>query len=409
MINLKRILAISFSFTMLTCMYSVTYAQTDTVKTEKSHVEKKWFENIAVRGYVQARYNKLFETNDELGCEQCDKSWGGKGGFFLRRVRIIFFGQISKQVYFYIQPDFASSAASDRLNFAQLRDAYFDIGLDANNEFRLRVGQSKIPYGFENLQSSQNRLALDRNDALNSAVSNERDLGVYGYWAPKAKRAMFSELVKSGLKGTGDYGIVGVGLYNGQTANQPEQNENLHFVARVTYPFKVKNQIVEVGFQGYTGQFVLTKSNLSAGVKYNKDLSYLDERFAGTFVLYPKPFGIQAEYNMGKGPEFNKVTDSIEVQDLEGGYIQLMYNLSVKKHVIMPFVKYQVYEGGKKHEKDARSYFVEDVEIGVEWQPSKSFELVTMYTISERRYEDYSKQDNYQEGSLVRVQAQINF
>jgi hypothetical protein len=37
-------------------------------------------------------------------------------------------------------------------------------------EYRVRIGQSKVPYGFENLQSSQNRLSLDRNDALNSAV-----------------------------------------------------------------------------------------------------------------------------------------------------------------------------------------------------------------------------------------------
>lgn len=39
--------------------------------------------------------------------------------------------------------------------------------------------------GFENLQSSQNRLPLDRNDGLNSAVSNERDLGVFFSGAQK--------------------------------------------------------------------------------------------------------------------------------------------------------------------------------------------------------------------------------
>jgi hypothetical protein len=33
--------------------------------------------------------------------------------------------------------------------------------------------QSKVPFGFENLQSSQNRLTLDRNDALNSAANEE--------------------------------------------------------------------------------------------------------------------------------------------------------------------------------------------------------------------------------------------
>jgi phosphate-selective porin len=73
-------------------------------------------------------------------------------------------------------------------------------------EFRLRVGQSKVPFGFENLQSSQNRLTLDRNDALNSAVANERDLGAFFYW-PSKIRERFAMLVKDGYKGSGDYGV----------------------------------------------------------------------------------------------------------------------------------------------------------------------------------------------------------
>ncbi len=389
------------------------YAQPDSTAAVKPAAEKKtdkkWYENFSIRGYAQVRYNRLLETNENLGCEQCDKSWGKGGGFFLRRIRIIFFGQIGKQVYFYIQPDFASSASSDRLHFAQIRDAYFDIGIDKDNEFRFRIGQSKVPFGFENMQSSQNRLALDRNDALNSPVSNERDLGVFFYWAPKAKRQLFSDLVSSGLKGSGDYGIIGFGAYNGQAANNPELNDQPHIIARVTYPFVIKNQIIETSIQGYTGKYQLNKANLSTGVKHNADLNYLDQRVAATFVLYPKPFGVQAEYNFGKGPEFNKATDSIEVRKLHGGYAQIMYNISFKKQTIMPFVKYQYYQGGKKHERDARSYLVNDWEFGVEWQPFKQFELVALYTISKRRYEDYTLPDNYQRGNLLRLQAQVNF
>ncbi|MDZ4758232.1 MAG: porin [Bacteroidota bacterium] len=402
---------IPFILVLTICITSIkvsAQADSTSIKKEK-HVEKKWYESFSIRGYTQVRYNRLLETNENLGCEQCDKSWGKDGGFFIRRMRIIFYGQISKQVYFYIQPDIASSPTSDKLHFAQLRDAYFDIGLDKDNEFRFRIGQSKVPFGFENMQSSQNRLALDRNDALNSAVSNERDLGVFFYWATKEKRALFSELVRSGLKGSGDYGIIGLGAYNGQTANNPELNNEPHIVGRVTYPFKIKNQIIETGIQAYKGKFVLTKSNLSTGVKYSKDLNYLDQRVAASFIVYPKPFGIQAEYNVGKGPEFNKVTDSIEVRDLKGGYVQMMYNIVLKNQVIMPFVKYQYYDGGKKHEKDARSYKVNDLEFGIEWQPVKQFELVAIYTISERRFEDYGKQSNFQKGNLLRLQAQINF
>jgi hypothetical protein len=75
---------------------------------------------------------------------------------------------------------------------------------------------SKVPFGFENLQSSQNRLTLDRNDALNSAVANERDLGAFFYWAPSKIRERFAMLVKDGYKGSGDYGVFA--LYNGQTS-----------------------------------------------------------------------------------------------------------------------------------------------------------------------------------------------
>ena len=387
-------------------MLNSSMAQTDTNKIVPA---KKWFENVSIRGYAQLRYNRLFETNENLGCEQCDRSWGKNGGFFLRRMRIIFFGQLSSRVYFYIQPDFASSPSNDRLHFGQLRDTYMDIGLDKKSEFRLRLGQSKVPFGFENMQSSQNRLPLDRADALNSAVTNERDIGGFFYWAPEEKRKLFSELVSSGLKGSGDYGIFGFGLYNGQTANNPELNNDLHAVARLTYPFKLNRQIIEAGIQGYKGQFVLTRSNLSSGVRFRNDLNYLDQRVAGTFVVYPMPLGFVAEYNVGSGPEFNKQTDSIQVQALKGGYVQAMYNLKLRQQTLFPFVRYQFYDGGKKHERDARSYEVRELEIGAEWQPFKQFELVAMYTISNRRYEDFILQNNLQKGRLLRLQAQINF
>lgn len=375
----------------------------------EKQVEKEWYNSFKIRGYMQARYNRLLETNENLGCEQCDKSWGNEGGFFMRRIRIILYGQIYKNVYFYIQPDFASSASSTGLHFAQIRDAYFDIGFDSKNEFRVRIGQSKIPFGFENMQSSQNRIPLDRADALNSAVTNERDMGVFFYWAPERIRKRFSSLVKDNFKGNGDYGVFALGAYNGQTANKPELNNNLHVVARASYPFEIGNQIIEPGIQAYTGRYELPTSLKNGGVIASHDLNYLDQRAAVSFILYPKPFGIQAEYNIGKGPEFNKNNETIETKSLEGGYATISYRIEHKDQVIFPFTRYQYYRGGKKHEMDARSYDVNEFEVGIEWQFSKNFELVAMYTMSNRRYEDFILQNNDQKGNLLRLQAQINF
>ena len=378
-------------------------------QTTKDSIQKseKWYDKIQIRGYAQVRYNGLLQTNEDLECEQCDRSWGGDNDFFIRRMRLIFYGQLSSRVYFYVQPDFASSSSTTALHFGQLRDAYFDVGIDEKSQFRFRIGQSKVPYGFENMQSSQNRLPLDRADALNSAVSNERDLGLFFYWAPTNKRKLFSSLVSSGLKGSGDYGVFGVGVYNGQTANRPELNANKHIVTRFSYPFEVKKQILELGVQAYTGKVTLVST--SSGVNYAEDKLYDDQRVAGTFVLYPKPFGILAEYTVGRGPQFDKTLDSITTQRLHGGYVTASYKLDFKNNTLIPFVRYQVYHGGKKHELDARSYDVQDLEIGAEWQMTKYFELVVMYTMSSRRFEDFVNQDNYQRGNLLRIQAQVNF
>lgn len=368
-----------------------------------------WFENIKIGGYVQTRYNRLLETNPNLDCNQCDKSWGAGNGISLRRVRLKFSGNIGKYVYFYIQPDFASTGSGSGQHFGQLRDAYFDVSLDEKREFRFRFGQSKIPYGFENMQSSQNRLPLDRNDGMNSSIKNERELSVLFYWAPEETRKLFRELVAEGLKGSGDYGVVGFGVFNGQTGNAPELNDALHIVGRISYPIQFGNQIIEPGIQAYTGQYQMPQSNLSDGVNVKENLNYLDQRAAATFVLYPQPFGIQAEYNWGTGPEFNKNTNTIEQTNLEGGYATLTYKISKFKQLFYPFIRYHYYDGGKKFELDARSYNVSELEIGMEWRPVRAFELVAQYTISSRRYEDFQNQDNLQTGRLLRLQAQVNF
>lgn len=389
------------------------------IAEEKENTTKEqWYNNLGIRGYVQVRYNGLLSTNDKVSCEQCDRSWGttstapdakANNGFFIRRARIIFSGQVHPNVFVYIQPDFASSPSSGMNHFVQLRDAYFDLSIDKKREYRFRVGQSKIPYGFENMQSSQNRLSLDRNDAINSAAANERDLGVFFYWAPAEIRERFAMLVRDGYKGSGDYGVFAFGAYNGQTTNRSEGNRNLHVISRITYPFIIGNQIIEPGLQAYTGKWAFT-SELSTGVTTPNKLQTTDQRIGATFVLYPKPFGIQTEYNIGRGPRYDKVTNSVQVSDLEGGYITLNYKWDLpRKQIVLPFVKFQYYDGGKKFERDARSYVVRDYELGFEWQPFKAFEFVAEWVISDRTFEDSVLRNNRQRGNLLRLQAQFNF
>ncbi len=394
----KTILLTVFLLSAIMSFASNTVEDTTSVKKE----DPSWHELISIRGYAQLRYNRLFETNPQLRCDQCDRSWGENGGFFFRRIRLVFYGAVHERVYIYIQPDFASGGN----NFAQIRDAYFDLALDSKLEYRLRIGQSKVPFGFENLQSSQNRIPLDRNDGLNSAIANERDIGLFFYWAPTEVRRRFNRLVSSGLKGSGDYGVLGVGVYNGQTANQPEANNSVHVVGRATYPYEFSNgQIIEASLQGYRGEFVINRTATGDNVQ----TEFEEYRYGASFIMYPQPFGLQAEYNLGRGPEFNPQTMDVQDSPLRGGYIMATYFLQTRKDLFIPFVRHHFYEGGKKHELDATRHRVIETELGVEWQPHRNFELVAMYTISDRTFENSLQPVNRQQGSLLRLQAQINF
>lgn len=378
-------------------------------------IPKEWNERIKISGYMQLRNNDFYQSNVDLTCPQCDRTYGGDTGFSLRRMRLKVTGRIHQRVYFYLQTDFAS----DGKNLGQLRDAYADIYLNDDETWRVRVGQSKIPYGFENLQSSQYRLGLDRNDPLNSAVKDERDMGFFVYWTSKKNRAVFPALKKMGLKGSGDYGNLGFGMYNGQRANTYSGNGSYHYVARFTWPFQLSNgQFIEAGVQGYTGKYTTTDvSSEDIKVKgtdisaYNHEFS--DQRIGGTVVIYPQPFGFQSEFNIGRGPEFDPETNTIDTQELIGGYAQLMYQFKGERRGnrwwLMPFCRAQYYDGGKKFELDARSYTVKELELGLEWSPFPAMEINTTYTFSDRRYEDAATIGNHQEGQLLRVQLQINY
>lgn len=378
--------------------------------------EKKehFFDHINVRGYTQLRYNELYQSNEELNILQGDRSVGGHTGFSFRRARLVLMGEIHPHIDMYLQTDFASSSG-DTLHLGQIRDWYFDIALDAAKELRFRVGQSKVPYGFENMQSSQNRLPMDRSDALNSALNGERDLGVFLYYAPASVRRLFKHLTDSGLKGSGDYGMLGVGVYNGQTINRPDANANKHVVARITYPFEIGGQIIEIGGGGYTGKYVVATNN-----EVTAPEEVRDARAALAVALYPQPFGLLAEYNIGTGPEltdFGYTMDAagdevfsgtVRRKSLHGGFVLASLRLQdVVPGVLIPFVRVMNYEGGKKHETNAPSYSVRELEAGAEWQFIKNLELTATY-VESRRTSGRIPYD-MESGRLIRAQLQINY
>jgi len=421
----------------------LTRGRAEEMGVQKKKESKFSTNSVKLRGYVQVRNTTMLGGDEgvNLWSDRSvgdDKSLGDADkNFLIRRARLVIYGDYGDHLSYYIQPDFASSVggttnsnASGAGNFAQLRDAYGDLYFDKTRVHRIRLGQSKIPFGFENLQSSQNRLALDRNDALNSAVRDERDLGAFYYYTPETTQALFEEIGKLGLKHTGNYGQFGIGAYNGQGANARDQNDNYHVVARYTHPWKTESgQIYEVGIQGYRGDYVSTTGAYSndIGVASVAQVNALgcgsaatlsnagaitggttaataanprksctpriagadrngikDERVGISFMMYPQPFGLQAEWNWGNTPGLDIASNRIEKKSLNGGYVQAMYKIDNVKFfdtngTVIPFIKYQYFDGYNKAETNSPKNQVHDWELGVEWQIAPEVEIAAVY------------------------------
>lgn len=405
-------------------------------REEKAKNDEKWFNKINLRGYTQLRYNQPLsgdsgaaesKSSPELRSPG-DSGIKDNGNFSFRRVRLVFSGDINDYLYLYLQPDFASNVSDTQQNFAQLRDAYADIAFDKAHEYRIRAGQSKVPFSWENLQSSQNRLALDRADSINSAVPSERDLGLFAYWTPTSVQKLWKDLSKKGLKTSGDYGVLGAGVYNGQGINRAEQNDDLYVVAHSSYPLKLNflgypftNQVLELGADYMTGYFNTTTADIKPFggsktiLKTDLDKTFTnygirEDRVAVHAILFPQPFGLQAEWTWGETPTLDtNGTGSVRRQSLSGGYVQAMYKIDKvfrEDGVLIPYVKWQTYDGAYKAANNAPRVKVDEWEVGLEYQIMKAIEVTLAY--SDMKRTNVSNL-GVASGDLVRAQLQWNY
>ena len=307
-----------------------------------------------------------------------------------------------------------------------MRDLYADVYLDTTKIHRLRVGLSKVPYGFENMQSSQNRVPLDRTDAINSAVApNERDIGVFYYWTPEEYQKLFATLVRGGLKGSGNYGVFALGIYDGlrrvggrselelahgqppdaagaiqQRANRRGEHPRLPGRLRRR---RLPDSSARCGSDGHHP----TNTGGTRGIS--------EERIAGTLVWYPQPFGFQAEWQTGRGPGLNDAQTAVGVRHIDGGYLMGMYRHETCRHgIFTPYCRYQQYTGGYRNIANAPFGHQHQTDFGLEWQISKQMELVLEYSLvntpnfTARNTTNAVSYGDF-EGSTLRMQFQFNY
>lgn len=202
----------------------------------------------------------------------------------------------------------------------------------------------------------------------------------------------------------GNYGAFGIGVFNGQGINKTEQNRGLMKVALATWPFEIGDQVVEFGGSAMMND--VQPELRSGGVS---PVTYKDNRVGLHAMLYPKPFGIQAEWNWGKGPQYDVATQSIQTKNLQGGYVQAMMRLPTEGlGSLMPYGRWQHYRGGWKAGTNAPRLETDEFELGLEWQPWKALEITMAYARMKRAEAD-ERRTGRAEGNLIRTQVQWNY
>jgi hypothetical protein len=376
----------------------------------------KWYERLKLKGYVQVRGTSVLQDEGATLNVPNDALANDVQSLGIRRGRLTFSGDVTNHVYLYAQLDYFGSVSGSPTNALSARDYYTDISLDSAREYRVRLGLSKVPYGWSNMQSSQNRLAMERPDAINSAVEGERDLGAFFYWAPYEIRNRYKDIVKMGLRGSGDYGVLAFGAYSGNGINRADNNGTTHYVARLAYPFEFSNgQFFELGVQGYTGNFApgTAEIKLPNGTKVTPSYANIkgvtDQRVGVSAILYPQPFGLEAEWNWGNGPVLSKDMRTITSGGLSGGYLQASYrHIFPDQQELIPFLRYSTYDGGRKFATNAPRNQVDEIGIGLRYIPYPELELSLMYTHGSRTNTATAPYGSTS-ADYIGLQAQINF
>jgi hypothetical protein len=108
---------------------------------------------------------------------------------------------------------------------------------------------------------------------------------------------------------------------------------------------------------------------------------------------------MEAEWTYGEGPESVINYDSqgrgafraangtrtynapgMTIENLHGGYVLFNYKADTDHGTVMPFTRWSYFDGARKFAGNAPSQNVNELDLGIEYQPWPCFEISLVYT-----------------------------
>ncbi|NCO39299.1 MAG: hypothetical protein COZ06_17895 [Armatimonadetes bacterium CG_4_10_14_3_um_filter_66_18] len=156
-------------------------------------------------GYLQLRAN-------------VDRTAGNNEDFSVRRLRLNMRGKADERTSYRAEVQLESRlAGAGPGSKLQLRTLYVDRSL---GEGRLRMGQAKVPWGYELEVSSADLWSGERSLFMDRLFPSQRDIGLQYQW----------RLAKDGP-------LAGIGLFNGAGINAADDNAHKDLLGRVRFPW----------------------------------------------------------------------------------------------------------------------------------------------------------------------------
>lgn len=249
-------------------------------KATDQQAEKK--KALTFDGYMQLRY-------------EVNTAPAGRNQFYIRRARFNIRGAIDEHVSSRIELN-ASDKDGDKGYGSKvtLREAYIDY---ASGLERLRMGQAKIPFGYELRESARELWSGQRSLVLERLFPDSTDIGVQYRWLWSPEKQF------------------DIAVFNGTGVNANDDNDRKDPVASVTLPIHL-GSVVFSYYAGANGNGAerMIRDRLGAGLKINfQRVAFVGEYVSGTD----------------------------RHADVAGWYAQIGYNLPQSS---MVFVKYDQYD-----------------------------------------------------------------
>ena len=325
---------------------------------------------LSISGWMNIQYDYERQlSNDGLTLDEINT-------FNVRRARLDFKGNISKNLEFRVQADVAGTP--------KLVDGFVKIKLDKC--FNIQVGQFKIPFTFENPQSPLTLEGIEYAQVI-SKLSGYSDMsGVKTYSGGRDVGVMIYGNFFSFERDGKEIPILTykLGVFNGNGMNNKDANTLKDIAASIEICPKVKGLMLAASY--YDGNYYLNDNEKNA----NRDRLTFGGKYENGRLT------VRSEYITGKTEMANK--DGIYTLNSDGFYVAGGYWFNIKSQKIRPVARYDFLRQDIKNPEKNSTYYM----VGIDWWPYKNLRLLVNYTIKDKP--GYDKL-----GNLFQAQLSVKF